>query len=62
MKRPRPSPILPGQQSFHWPSPPKGKLEISIKTPTGTTARPTKLAAKGMDLEVNTGRAMGAIA
>ncbi|MEC7933188.1 MAG: hypothetical protein VX218_12965, partial [Pseudomonadota bacterium] len=41
---------------------PKGKLEISIKTPVGTTARPTKVAATGMDLEVNTGRAMGAIA
>lgn len=41
---------------------PKGKLEISIKTPAGTTARPTKVAATGMDLEVNTGRAMGPVA
>jgi len=58
----RPSPALSGQPSFRWPAPPKGKLEISVKTQPGTTARPTKLAASGMDIETQTGRAMGAIA
>lgn len=59
-----PSPLLPGRIAPKWPSAPAptGKLEISIKTQPGTTATPTKVAAKGMDVEVNTGRRMGAFA
>lgn len=38
---------------------PKGKLEVTIKTPPGVQARPTKVAANDMDLTVNTGKAMG---
>lgn len=38
---------------------PKGSLEVTIKTPPGVQARPTKVAASDMDLSVNTGKAMG---
>lgn len=41
---------------------PKGKLEISVKTTPGASAKVTKVAATGMDVQVNTGRAMGAFA
>lgn len=41
---------------------PTAKVEVTIKTPAGTVARPTKIAASGLDLEVNTGRAMGGFA
>ena len=44
------------------PPPPKGKITIDIRTPQGTSARPTKIAASGVDIEVNTGRAMGSFA
>jgi phage tail tape-measure protein len=43
-------------------APVKGKISLDIRTPAGTTARPTKVAASGIDVEVNTGRAMGAFA
>ncbi|MGE4323389.1 MAG: tape measure protein [Sphingobium sp.] len=62
MRAPRNAPMLPGQAPVRWPATPKGKLEISVKTDRGTTARPTKVAATGMDLEVNTGRQMGGFA
>jgi phage tail tape-measure protein len=51
------APMKPAPQAA-----PKGKITLDIRTQPGTTARPTKLAATGMDIEVNTGRAMGAIA
>ena len=55
----RPNPLAPAAK----PAPaPKGKLEISIKTDAGTTAKPTKVATSGMDISVNTGRAMGGFA
>lgn len=41
---------------------PKGKLEISVKTTPGASAKVTRVAATGMDVQVNTGRAMGAFA
>lgn len=40
----------------------KNKLEIALKTQPGTTARVTKVTAPGLDIETNTGRAMGAFA
>lgn len=55
----RPAPARPAVRPAE---PAKGKLEISIKTDAGTTARPTKVAARDMDLEVNTGRRMGGFA
>ncbi|EQB31969.1 tape measure protein [Sphingobium ummariense] len=58
----RQSPLLPGQAPVKWPSPPTGKMEISVKTDAGTTARVTKVASTNLDLDVNTGRAMGAFA
>lgn len=64
LQRPaRQTPLLPGR-SAPWPaaSAPKGKLEISIKTQPDTTAKPTKISANDMDVEVNTGRRMGAFA
>jgi len=41
---------------------PKGKLSIEIRTQPGTTATPTGLSATGIDLNVNTGRAMSGVA
>lgn len=41
---------------------PKGHIMLEIKPVHGVAVRPTKVAAKGMDLEVNTGRAMGGFA
>lgn len=58
----RQSPLLPGQAPVKWPSPPTGKVEVSVKTDGGTTARVTKVASSNLDLDVNTGRAMGAFA
>ena len=60
----RQSPLLPGRGGIAWPASaaPKGKLEISIKTDAGTTAKPTKVAAKGMDIDVATGRQMAGAA
>lgn len=42
--------------------PPKAEVKLSITTQPGTTAKPTKVAANDMNVEVNTGRAMGAFA
>ncbi len=41
---------------------PNAKVELTIKTPAGTTAKPTKLSAAGIDVEVNTGRQMAGAA
>lgn len=55
----RPAPA----RSAPWPAAtPKGKLEISIKTDAGTSAKPTKIAATGIDIDVATGRQMAGAA
>ncbi|RSU57190.1 hypothetical protein DAH51_10280 [Sphingobium yanoikuyae] len=54
----RPSPLKPSASA----KAPSGKISIDIKTDRGTSARPTKVAASDLDLEVNTGRAMGGMA
>lgn len=43
-------------------APPTGKISIDVKAKDGTAAKVTKVAAKGLDIEVNTGRAMGSFA
>lgn len=41
---------------------PKGEISLRVTADQSLKVRPTKVAATGMDLEVNTGRAMGTIA
>lgn len=66
--RPRPDPTLRPPRSVPAPSlmrpaaAPKGEIKVTIKTDRGTTARVTKVAATGVDLEVNTGKALGGFA
>ena len=54
----RPSPLKPSAPV----KAPTGKISIDIKTDRGTSARPTKVAASDLEVEVNTGRALGGMA
>jgi hypothetical protein len=61
LARPAPQPRIPLKPQPAAPAP-KGKITLDIRTPQGTQARPAKIAATGVDIEVNTGRAMGSFA
>lgn len=43
-------------------TPPKGEISLRVTADQGLKVRPTKVAATGMDMSVQTGRAMGTIA
>jgi hypothetical protein len=67
--RPAPTPGKPYTGTFLQPAPrigtrgwqtqiPKGMLQVEITTPDGVKAKPKKISATGIDLEVKTGRVM----
>lgn len=69
LQRPaRQSPLLPGRAPVQWPTQSKtapaakGEIKLHVTTDKGVSVRPTKVAATNLDLEVNTGRAMGGFA
>lgn len=50
-------PLVPGARRGA-PAAPTGHIKIDVHTDRGATAHPTKVAATGMSLDLNTGRAM----
>ncbi|MFB0874565.1 MULTISPECIES: tape measure protein [unclassified Sphingobium] len=67
-ERPRLAPAVPrpsaGTRAPLKPAAPaaKGEIKLHVTTDKGVSVRPTKVAATNLDLEVNTGRAMGGFA